>query len=102
LGRDLLSKFKAQISFSSEGTSTSWQVPISIILALKFKEKYRLHEPQAPSRKVIKGTWLERYSQAWSETGGMRETKRVPSIVVTLKTGATPIGIRQYPMSKEA
>jgi predicted aspartyl protease len=41
LGRDLLSKLKAQISFSSEGTSISWQAPISIILALKLEEKYR-------------------------------------------------------------
>ena len=59
-------------------------------LALKL-EDYRLHEPQAPSRKVLEGTWLERYPQAWAETGGMRETKMVPPIVVTLKTGATPI-----------
>ena len=28
LGRDLLSKLKAQISFSLEGTSISWQAPI--------------------------------------------------------------------------
>jgi hypothetical protein len=101
LGRDLLSKVKAQISFSSEGTSVSWQAPISIILALKLKE-YRLHEPQAPSKKVLEGTWLERYPQAWAETGGMGEAKRVfPPIVVTLKTGVTPIGV-QHPMSKEA
>ena len=91
VGERLLSKLKAQISFSLEGTSVSWQAPISIILALKLKEEYRLHEPQAPSRKVLEGTWLERYPQAWSETGGMRETKMVPPIVVTLKTGATPI-----------
>ena len=39
LGRDLLSKLKAQISFSSEGTSISWQAPISIILALKLEKK---------------------------------------------------------------
>jgi hypothetical protein len=31
----------------------------------------------------------------------MREAKRVPPIVVTLKTGVTPIRV-QYPMSKEA
>jgi hypothetical protein len=79
LGRDLLSKLKAQISFSLEGTSVSWQTSISIILALKLKEEYRLHEPQAPSRKVLEGTWLERYPQSWAETGGMGEAKRVPA-----------------------
>jgi hypothetical protein len=40
LGRNLLSKLKAQISFSSEGTSFSWQAPISIILALKLEKIY--------------------------------------------------------------
>jgi hypothetical protein len=76
-----------------EGTSVSWQASISIILALKLEEEYRLHEPQAPSRKVLEGTWLERYPQAWAETRGMREAKRVPPIIVMLKTGATPIGV---------
>jgi hypothetical protein len=37
LGRDLLSKSKAQISFSSEGTSISWQAPI---YNFSFKIKY--------------------------------------------------------------
>lgn len=32
----------------------------------------------------------------------MGEAKRVPPIVVSLKTDATPIGVRQYPMNKEA
>jgi hypothetical protein len=102
LGRDLLSKLKAQISLSSEGTSSSWQAPISIILALKLEKKYRLDESQAPSRKVLEGTWLERYPQAWAETRGMREARSVSPIVVMLKTGVTPIGVQQYPMSKEA
>ena len=93
LRRDLISKLKAQISFSLEGTSVSWQAPISIILALKLEKKYRLDESQAPSRKVLEGTWLERYPQAWAETGGMGETKRVLPIDVNLKTGGTPIGV---------
>ena len=78
--------------------------PISqiIILTLKLEKEYRLHEPQAPSKKVLEGTWLERYPQALAETRGMGEAKKVPPIVVTLKTGATPIGVQQYPMSKEA
>jgi hypothetical protein len=85
-----------------EKTSVSWQAPISIILALKLEEEHRLHEPQAQSRKVLEGTWLVRYPQAWAEIRGMGEAKRVSPIVVMLKTGVTPIGVRQYPMSKEA
>lgn len=45
LGRDLLSKLKAQRNFSSEGTIVSWQTPTSMILALKLEEEYRLMSP---------------------------------------------------------
>jgi hypothetical protein len=73
--------------------------PISqiIILTLKLEKEYRLHEPQAPSKKVLEGTWLERYPQAWAETGGMGEAKRVPLIIVMLKTGAAPIRVQHTP-----
>ena len=32
----------------------------------------------------------------------MGEAKRVPPIIMQLKTGATFIGVQQYPMSREA
>lgn len=32
----------------------------------------------------------------------MGEANRVPTIIVKLKTGATSIGVQQYPMSREA
>ena len=52
--------------------------PISqiIILTLKLEKEYRLHEPQAPSKKVLEGTWLERYPQAWAETGAYGRDKK--------------------------
>jgi hypothetical protein len=33
--------------------------------------------------------------------GGMGVARQVPWVVIELKSGATPIGVRQYPMSKE-
>lgn len=77
LGRDLLSKLKAQISFSSKGTTVNWQAPTSMILALKLKE-YRLHEPPAFPDKTLEGEWLKRFPRAWAETGAMGEAKQVP------------------------
>ena len=52
LGRDLLAKLKAQISFSSEGTIVNCQAPTSMILAIKLEEEYRLHDPQALAAKT--------------------------------------------------
>ena len=46
--------------------------------------------------------WLTAFPRAWAETGGMGMAVRVPPVVVGLKTDATPIGVRQYPMSREA
>ena len=91
LWRDILAYLKFQISCSLQGTSIPWQASVSINLTSKLEEVYRLHEPQAPLRKVLEGTWLERYPQPWAETKCIREAKRVPSIIVMLKTGVTPI-----------
>ena len=44
LGRDLLTKLKAQISFTQEGLRISWEPPTSVVLALQLEEEYRLHE----------------------------------------------------------
>ena len=46
--------------------------------------------------------WLTAFPRAWAETAGMEMAVRVPPVVVGLKTDATPIGVRQYPMSHEA
>ena len=61
--------------FRSELQSLGKPVPIN--LTLKLEEEYRLHESQAPSRKVLEWTYLERYPTAWAETGGIIETKMV-------------------------
>ncbi|XP_047402925.1 uncharacterized protein LOC124980911 [Sciurus carolinensis] len=46
--------------------------------------------------------WLSSYPEAWAETGGMGMAIRQAPIVISLKTTAIPINIRQYPMSREA
>ena len=93
LGRDLLSKLKAQISFSSKGTIVNWQAPTSMILALKLEEEYRLYEPLASPDKTLGGAWLKRFPGAWAETGAMGEVKQALPIIVSLKTDAIPIGV---------
>ena len=100
LGRDLLTKLKAQITFGPRGPSVQWSPPTSMILALRLEEEYRLHE--TPIKAAINERWLKAFPQAWAETGGMGKAEQVPPIVITMKPDATPIGVRQYPMSREA
>lgn len=62
LGRDLLTKLKAQIKFTQRGRMVSWDTPSTLTLTLRLEEEYRMHEqketqkhskvqfPQGPGR----------------------------------------------------
>lgn len=104
LGRDLLTKLKAQIQFTSDGPQVTWASPSVMALALKLEEEYRLYEtPRTePQFEPEIEAWVRDFPQAWAETGGMGMAKLVPPVVVELKADATPIRIRQYPMSHQA
>ena len=56
LGRDLMTKLKAQISFIQEGLRIGWEPPTSVVLALQLEEEYRLHEgikqTEVPDQKI--------------------------------------------------
>ena len=46
--------------------------------------------------------WVHKYPLAWAETAGMGLAKQRHPVVIGLKAGATPVRVRQYPMSQEA
>ena len=46
--------------------------------------------------------WVQKYPLAWAETAGVGLAKCRPPIIVKLKVDATPIWVKQYPMSQEA
>ncbi|XP_048208120.1 uncharacterized protein LOC125355755 [Perognathus longimembris pacificus] len=102
LGRDLLTKMKAQIQFTSDGAlvTDSKGKPVSILITSKLEDEYRLYQhlkPESPENE-----WLQAFPQTWAETGGMGLAKHHPPIFVELKAGADPIKVHQYPMSLEA
>lgn len=103
LGRDLLTKLKAQIKFAPSGPELSWgtETPQTLILSLQLEEEYRLYQEREKPPEELQ-EWLLRFPQAWAETGGTGMARQAPPVVIELKSGATPIGVRQYPMSKEA
>lgn len=103
LERDLLTKLKAQITFTSHRPEVFWGIkaPQTLELSLQLGEEYRLYQNKVKPPEGLQD-WLNRYPQAWAETGGVEMAKLVPPVVIELKSGATPIGVRQYPMSREA
>ena len=102
LGRDLLTKLKAQIYFGEKKTTITGPDggPLQI-LALHLEDEYRLYEPQKP-QVLSMSSWLKSFPLAWAETGGMGLALQQPPLVIQLKATATPVSIRQYPMSHEA
>lgn len=94
LGRDLLTKLKAQITFTSHRPEVFWGIkaPQTLELSLQLGEEYRLYQNKVKPPEGLQD-WLNRYPQAWAETGGVGMAKLVPPVVIELKSGATPIGV---------
>ena len=64
LGRDLLTKLKAQIRFTQKGPRVSWESPASMILALQLEEEYHLYEYTKQAEGPDLRDWLNAFSRA--------------------------------------
>lgn len=103
LDRDLLSKVGEQIHFSENGasvTDNTGQTPQ--ILTLRLEDKHRLFKLPPPPGLPMEDEWLRDFAQAWAETAGVGLASNQPPLIIELKPSATPVPIRQYPMSHEA
>lgn len=103
LGRDLLTKLKAQIHFEGSGAQVVGPMgqPLQV-LTLNIEDEYRLHETPKEPDVSLGSTWLSDFPQAWAETGGMGLAVRQAPLIIPLKATSTPVSIKQYPMSQEA
>ena len=80
LGRDLLTKVGAQISFHQEGTKIVDKEghPIQV-LTISLEDEYRLHQtPSSPMYDLQ--YWLKTFPQAWAETGRVGLARHRPEI----------------------
>lgn len=100
IGERLTNQVKSTNNFRPE---VFWGIkaPQTLELSLQLGEEYRLYQNKVKPPEGLQD-WLNRYPQAWAETGGVEMAKLVPPVVIELKSRATPIGVRQYPMSREA
>ncbi|KAK1334887.1 hypothetical protein QTO34_004458 [Cnephaeus nilssonii] len=99
LGRDLLTKLGARIAFTPMGPSTELGPPL--VLTLRLEDEHRLFEkPREEATDMTR--WMRDFPGAWAETAGAGEAKLQPPVVIELKSTATPVAIRQYPMTREA
>ncbi|XP_076404894.1 uncharacterized protein LOC143268112 [Peromyscus maniculatus bairdii] len=89
-----------------KGSAGIWTGPKGTplqVLTLKLEEEYRLFESE-PSKEPPQEMqdWLREFPSAWAETGGLGLARDQPPLVIQLKASATPVSIKQYPMSREA
>uniref|UniRef100_A0A5F8GMZ7 Reverse transcriptase domain-containing protein n=1 Tax=Monodelphis domestica TaxID=13616 RepID=A0A5F8GMZ7_MONDO len=107
LGWDLLHKIGAHIHFMDSAVSITDNTGAPLqVLTLTLPEEYCLYEPlyfQLPAsiHKDVQ-LWVDHVPGVWAELSGVVLAKNRPPIIVTLKPGAMPIRIKQYPMTLEA
>lgn len=102
LGRNLPTKVGAQISFDQKGDSvTDSRGYPSHILPLPLDDEYKLDQRPSSFPNEISAL-LTKFPSAWAETKGMGLADHRTPIQVELKPEATPVRIRQYPISREA
>ena len=72
-------------------------------LSLALRDEYRLFVPK-PSEVIAPDIQpcVHKYPLAWAEMAGMGLAKQRHPVVIELKAEATPVRVRQYPMSQEA
>ena len=73
------------------------------ILSLALRDEYRLFAPK-PSETIAPDVqpWVHKYPLAWAEIAEMGLAKQRHPVVIELKAEASPVRLRQYPISQEA
>ncbi|XP_053225778.1 uncharacterized protein LOC128404317 [Podarcis raffonei] len=103
LGRDLLSKLQAQISFQPTGEVTMTTGPAGeFSLEVPLREHWRLmvvKEEEGP----IPASILEQVNPAvWAEGNPPGMARNIPPIIVKPKPFANPVAVNQYPIPRRA
>ena len=73
------------------------------VLSLALRDEYRLFAPK-PSETITPDVqpWVNKYPLAWAEIAGMGLAKQRHLVVIELKAEASPVRVRQCPMSQGA
>jgi hypothetical protein len=103
LGRDLLTKFRAQITFTQGGlTSLTVRGPNALIMAvtMPIEDEWQLyHQEKGDLAKPI--CLVEEFPDVWAEKGLPGLARNHVPITVDLKPGVLPVRQRKYPVPRE-
>uniref|UniRef100_A0A5F8HKI4 Peptidase A2 domain-containing protein n=1 Tax=Monodelphis domestica TaxID=13616 RepID=A0A5F8HKI4_MONDO len=106
IGQDLLHKIGAHIHFSRGTVSLTDDsgAPLTV-LTLALQDEHLLYSDPAPldiPPPPHVRPWVESIPKVWAELSRVGLAINQPPIIIPLKSGATPIRVKQYLMSAEA
>ncbi|XP_039742869.1 uncharacterized protein LOC120621528 [Pteropus medius] len=104
LGRDLLQKLQATITFGSDAnTLTLGDGPSYILYTVPLAEEYILTD-QRPAKtfSALLEKWKKEIPVVWAENNPPGLAAHQPPIVVTLNSNAMPVRVKQYPINQKA
>lgn len=104
LGRDLLRKLKAHISFSPERTELSFSPIYQMTVVVPLSEEY-LVMPESTDKETVSNSLMSlqaEFPQVWAEDNPPGLAGHHTPVVVDLLATAEPVRVKQYPMSQKA
>lgn len=100
MGRDLLAKMGAEITFSQDGSAQlrlgKETAPMILSLAVAREEEWRLYTPQTKAS-PLESEFEEEFPLVWAERNPPGLAKDHAPIFIYLKPEAQPVKICQYP-----
>lgn len=101
LGRDLLQRLRATISFTGEG-APEIRTKGKLLLTAPLEEEYRLFVEAPIQNLELLESWKQEIPAVWAELNPPGLASTQTPIHVQLTATAMPIRVRQYPMSLDA
>ncbi|KAK1331684.1 hypothetical protein QTO34_009657 [Cnephaeus nilssonii] len=105
MGRDLLAKMGAEITFAPNGSAqlrlSEETSPMILSLAVQRAEEWRLYAPQSKAS-PLEPELEKEFPLVWAEGNPPGLAKDHAPVLIDLKPGAQPVKICQYPIPREA
>lgn len=105
LGRDLLQKLRATITFGHSTPQTSTSAPSTIFVPCPLSEEYLLYAKGGdgdPSTGPLQDRLLTEYPEVWAESNAPGLVRHQAPVVVSLTATVTPVRVKQYPIAQDA
>ncbi|KAK1340662.1 hypothetical protein QTO34_017052 [Cnephaeus nilssonii] len=105
MGRDLLAKMGAEITFAPDGSAQlrlgEETSPIILSLAVRREEEWRVYTPQTKAS-PLEPELEKEFPLVWAEGNPPGLAKDHAPVLIKLKPEAQPVKICQYPIPREA